>query len=173
ANPNSQSVTISFYFTDASGQNFGSSTMILDGNRQMAAFLDEQPFLSSGGSPRPLAEARTFTFSASQPVAAIALRGFVNERGDFLMTTLPVADTSRLTSEATIIPHFAEGGGWATQVVLVNPGDASTTGTLRFFDQSGAQKETQPYAIAARSSTTVRRSSTDTAIRVGSIHVTP
>ena len=172
-NPNSEAVTLSFYFTDAQGQNFGGGTTVLEANRQTAAFLDEQPFSTAKSLERPISAAKTFTFSASQPVAAIALRGFVNERGEFLMTTLPVADTSRLTSEATIIPHFAEGGGWATQVVLVNPGDASTTGTLRFFDQSGAQKETQPYAIAARSSTTVRRSSTDTAIRVGSIHVTP
>jgi len=173
ANPNSNAVNLSFYFTDAQGQNFGGSTAILEANQQTAAFLDEQPFSSTNPLEHPISTAKTFTFSASQPVAAIALRGFVNERGEFLMTTLPVADTSRMTTGTTVIPHFAEGGGWTTQVVLLNPSDTNTTGALQFFDQSGATTETQTYAIAARSSINVRRSSTETAIRVGSIHVTP
>jgi hypothetical protein len=173
ANPNSNAVNLSFYFTDAQGHNFGRGMAILEANQQAAAFLDEQPFSTTNLLERPISMAKTFTFSASQPVAAIALRGFVNERGEFLMTTLPVADTSRTTSETTVIPHFAEGGGWTTQVVLVNSSDTDTTGTLQFFGQSGATTETQTYAIAARSSVNIRRSSTGTAIRVGSIHVIP
>ena len=137
--------------------------MTLDGNQQIAAFLDELQ--------RPIAEARTFTFSAAQPVAAIALRGFLNERGDFLMTTLPVADLSRVDSAMVVIPHFAEGGGWTTQIALVNSSDAAMTGTLVFFGQSGSQLETRTYTIAARSSTIVRRSSADVLVRVGSIRV--
>ncbi|PYR96495.1 MAG: hypothetical protein DMG12_26125, partial [Acidobacteria bacterium] len=43
-NPNSEAVTLSFYFTDAQGQNFGGGTTVLEANRQTAAFLDEQPF---------------------------------------------------------------------------------------------------------------------------------
>jgi len=172
ANPNSQSVSISFYFTDASGQNFGIGTMTLDAHQQTAAFLDEQPFYLSSLFQRPASDGRTFTFSASQPVAAIALRGFVNERSEFLMTTLPIADLSRATPDTVVVPHFAEGGGWATQLALVNPSDQNMAGTIQFFDQSGNSLQTQSYDIAARSSIVIRRNSSDATIRVGSIHIT-
>ena len=44
----------------------------------------------------------TFTFTDDLPVTVIALRGFVNERSEFLMTTVLVApaSTSRLPSVA-------------------------------------------------------------------------
>jgi hypothetical protein len=173
ANPNSQSVTISFYFTDGAGQNFGAGSFVLDANRQVAAFLNEQPFVGTALSPSALSNAQTFTFSASQPAAAIALRGYVNERSDFLMTTLPIADLSRSTTSEVVIPHFAEGGGWTTEIALLNPSDAGVAGALAFFDQGGTRIESQPYSIAARSAILIRRTLNDAAIRVGSIHVTP
>src|SRR5205807_4391546 len=57
ANPNSQPATISFYFTGASG-NFHGSTTIVPANGQIAAFLDQLPF--EGGSSL----SGTFSFSA-------------------------------------------------------------------------------------------------------------
>ena len=63
----------------------------------------------------------TFTFTADLPVAVIALRGFVNERSEFLMTTLPVAPLTAGPADTVYFPHFAAGGGWTTQVILVNP----------------------------------------------------
>ena len=67
-NPNSQAGTISFFFTDELGANFGASSTTIPANRQIARFLDESPF--SGGSTI----VGTFTFTASLPVAATALR---------------------------------------------------------------------------------------------------
>src|SRR4029078_222717 len=106
-----QDVAVSFYFTDAQGQDFGAGSTSIPANQQIAAFLDEQPF--RGAAQDAITAAKTFTFHASQPLSVAALRGFTNERGEFLMTTLPVADLSSLTSEPVIIPHFAEGGGWS------------------------------------------------------------
>lgn len=83
ANPNNQPVTIAFYRVKASPR-FPLA--------QVAKFLDQPPFNA------PAASSGTFTFSSSSPVAVIALRGFTNERGEFLITTLPVAD---LTNPAT------------------------------------------------------------------------
>src|SRR5262249_23612150 len=150
---------------------FGNSNMVVGPNGQVAAFLNEQPF--SGASAIPFANAQTFTFSASQPVAAIALRGFINERGDFLMTTLPIADLSLSTSSEVVIPHFAEGGGWTTEIALLNPSDANIAGTLSAYDPGGARIDSQAYSIAARSSILISRTLNSPAIRVGSIHVTP
>ena len=57
ANPNNQSVTISFYFTDKNGVNFDTGTTILRANQQIAAFLDEPPFNGD-------ATAESFTFTS-------------------------------------------------------------------------------------------------------------
>ena len=157
ANPNPQPVTISFFFTDELGINFGSDSTTIQANGQIARFLDEVPF--SGGSTI----VGTFTFSATLPVAATALRGFTNERFDFLITTLPVANLSSITTGDIVFPHFADGGGWTTQVVLVNPTDLALQGSISFSDRittSGlpnsifipSQLNTFTYSLPPRSS---------------------
>ncbi len=133
ANPNNQPAKLSFYFSDANGNNSGVGTTTIGANERIASFLNEAPF--NGGNSLH----GSLTFTSSVPVAAIALRGFLNERGEFLMTTLPVIDLgSTLSQAAVIIPHFADGSGWTTQLVLTNPGDDLLTGAIEFRDRSGA-----------------------------------
>ena len=132
ANPGSVPATVSFYFTGANG-NFGSGNVVIPANEQIAAFLDQAPFHGL----KPLTG--SFTFSSSSRVAAVALRGFTNERGEFLMTTLPVANLSvpAAVGSIQIFPQFADGGGWRTEIALVNPTDSELAGTILFKDQSG------------------------------------
>jgi hypothetical protein len=69
----------------------------------------------------------------------VALRGFTNERGEFLITTLPVRDLSLTTFPGpAVLPHFADGGGWTTDLLLVNATDSPQNGTIHFVNQSGA-----------------------------------
>jgi hypothetical protein len=177
ANPNSQAATITFNFTDVSGQTFGSGTTTIPANSQIAAFLNQAPF-NGGNSVQG-----TFSFSSSVPIAAIALRGFTNERSEFLITATPVTDlaTSVPTGETIIFPHFAEGGGWTTQVVLVNPTDTALSGNLQFVNPSGAAATltvdgqsgtTFPYTIAPRSARRFQSSGLG-ATQSGSARVTP
>ena len=84
ANPNAAAVTISFYFTDASGTNLNSGSTTIEANGQIAAFLNETLFSS------PSTFQGTFTVNASAPISLVALRGLTNERSEFLITTLPV-----------------------------------------------------------------------------------
>jgi hypothetical protein len=129
-NPNDQPATISFFFTDSNGTDSGQGSMTLPANSQIARFLDEPPFSASA----PLRG--TFTFRSSTPVAAIVLRGFTNERSEFLMTTLPVTDLNASAQNQPIVfPHYADGGGWTTQIILVNPTDFPMNGTMQFFGQ--------------------------------------
>ena len=69
--------------------------------------------------------------------AVIALRGLTNERSEFLITTLPVAELSAAMGRTVVFPHFADGGGWTTQLILVNPTDSTLTGTFYYYVQSG------------------------------------
>src|SRR5262245_51984285 len=114
ANPNAQAAQISFFYTDLAGRDFGNGSTTIPAYGQIAAFLNESPF-NSGNSVEG-----TFTFSSNVPVAVIALRGFTNERGEFLVTTLPIASLAA-SSAQILFPHFANGTGWTTQVVLINP----------------------------------------------------
>ncbi len=131
ANPSPQTATITFYFTDSSGNSTTSRTMTLGPNGQTAKFLSQDPF--NGTSPFR----GSFTFSSSVPVSVIALRGLSNQRGDFLITALPVADLNTSITDSLIFPHYADGGGWTTQIVLVNPSNQSIAGTIRFSNPVG------------------------------------
>ena len=182
ANPNDVPATISFYFTDTSGTRFAPGSFELGAHQQTAKFLDQEPF-NSGSSVLG-----TFTFTASVPVAVVALRGFTNEDGEFLMTTLPVAPLSSTSSDTVYFPHFADGSGWATQIVLVNPTDRTITGTVGFLGQGsdtapaapvvltlddGQTRSSFDYSIPPRSAQRFTTSNPAGRVAVGSVRVTP
>ena len=130
----------------------------------------------------------TFTFTADLPVAVIALRGFVNERSEFLMTTLPVAPLAVPTTGTVYFPHFADGGGWTTQVILVNPTHAPISGSVQFFGPGSETEAAAPatltladgrsgstfsYAIPPRSAARLRASNPAGPLQVGSVRAVP
>ena len=84
-------------------------------NSQISAFWDQAPLVSEA---RDLSGVRTFTFTSSVPVGVTALRGYTNERGEFLITTLPVVplDTAKASMPFSlyVFPQLADGGGYTT-----------------------------------------------------------
>ena len=182
ANPNDETATIDFYFTDTDGSSFSDGTFQLEAHQQTAKFLDQPPFNS--GSP----VRGTFTFESSVPIAAVALRGFTNEADEFLITTLPVAPLSSASEETVYIPHFAAGGGWVTQVILVNPTDSTITGTVGFLGPGSDTVAASPvvltlddgstgsdfdYSIPPRSSQRFTTSNPSGALSTGSVRAAP
>ncbi len=181
ANPNSNPAVVSFKFRDESGADVYSGSMTIPANGQIAAFLNEAPFNG------PASFSGSFTFNSLAGLAAVALRGTVNERSDFLLTTLPIAElastvcTASLPStcvttgapSARVFPHFADGGGWATQILLVNPSDAAISGTLRFADPSGLLISTMDYSIGAQSARRLTTGGTAATVRVGTVTIVP
>jgi len=174
ANPYDEPASVSFFFTGPNG-NFGKGVTTIPANGQIAAFLSQPPFngVSVSGS---------FTFNSTVPVAVVSLRGFTNERGEFLITTLPVSDLSVPAQTGDLVfPHFAAGGGWRTKIVLVNPSDGTLTGTVRFLTPSGGtavvlvngeSNSTVQYSIPPRTSRTLQVG-VAAATAVGSVRVTP
>jgi sugar lactone lactonase YvrE len=176
ANPNPEPAVVSFFFTDSTG-NFGSGSITVAANGQIAKFLNEPPFNA------PSSLSGTLTFNSSIPVAVVALRGLTNERSEFLITTLPVADLRASTQTGTIVfPNFADGGGWTTQIVLVNSTDSVLNGSIQFVDQSGQPASVTvnglsstnfTYSLIARTSQTFQTSDIDAATVSGSVRVIP
>jgi hypothetical protein len=102
----------------------------------------------------------------------IALRGLVNQRSEFLMTTLPVTDLSSLKS-AVSFPQFAIGGGWTSNIGLVNPTNAAQKGQISFLLDDGTVSTTMPYTIAPRSSFTLNVGGNDLPVRTGQVRILP
>ena len=182
ANPNDETATVSFTLTDQAGVQIGSGIFSIGANAQISKFLDEAPF----NAPRPMIG--TFSYTSSIPVATVALRGLTNARSEYLITTLPVASLSSITYEEVVLPHFVDGSGWTTQIVLVNPTDREIGGSVRFFGQ-GRGSAAAPrvplmlddgrigsefsYAIAPRSSRRLRTTNPAGVLHVGSVRVVP
>ena len=182
ANPNEVPATIRFHVTDSDGVDSGHDSFQLGAGEQTARLLDWEPFHISG----PFVG--TFTFTSSAPVAVIALRGLTNEDNEWLMTTLPVAPLSATASDTVYFPHFADGGGWATELVLVNPTDLTITGTVGFLGpgsdttagapvvltlDDGAAGSEFDYTITPRSFQRFTTSNRLGELKSGSVRATP
>ena len=87
-----------------------------------------------------------------------------------------------------MFPHFADGGGWTTQVILVNPGDQVLTGSLQFFSQGSSTAPGEAvtiatadsgsassftYSIPAHSSFRLQTTGASSSVNVGSVRVAP
>ena len=181
ANPNSFPATITFNFTDSAGTDFGSGTITIAAGGQIAKFLNQDPF-NSGDIVNG-----TFTFNSDVPISVVALRGFINERGDLLITTLPVAPLGTTSTATGLFPHFAAGGGWITQLILVNPTDGILTGRVEFFSQGsdmvpgapatvtidGVAASSFAYSIPGRSSRRFVPSGASMVTTSGSVRIVP
>jgi virginiamycin B lyase len=144
ANANSRAASVSFYFTDAAGRDFNSGSITIPANEMIARFLDEPPF-----NVQSLTNA-TLTFSSDIAIGAIELRGYANERSEFLMTTLPVVEPAARPSSSLIFPQFAVGGGWSTDILLLNPGENTLTGSVS-LRSSGMPFSNFDYTIPPKS----------------------
>lgn len=164
ANPNDRPVTLSYYFTDTDGRDFNPGTTTIPANGQIAQFLNEPPFNAANSV------IGTLTFSANLDVGAVALRSYTNERSEFLITTFPVIELRPRPETALVFPHFAEGGGWSTELLLVNPSETTLNGTAS-FRTPGRPATTFNYSISPRCSQRIRRESTTETIRTGSVRI--
>jgi hypothetical protein len=54
----------------------------------------------------------------------------INARGDFLVTMFPVADTNQSQPFSLIFPQIANGAGYKTEIILLNPGGTTTPVTV-------------------------------------------
>jgi hypothetical protein len=77
---------------------------------------------------------------SSEPISITALRLTVNQRGDLLLTTTPVADlTLSANSEPLNYPQFAVGAGYTAGIILMNTSDVLETGTVNLSRDDGSR----------------------------------
>jgi hypothetical protein len=133
SNPASTPVTVTLELRRLDGSATGlTATIQIPANGQVSRFIYQIPALASLQLPFQ----GVLRITSPTPVSVAGLRGRLNERREFLITTTPPADEAApATNAALFFPHFAEGGGYTTQFTLFS---SSTSGVLRFVGQSGS-----------------------------------
>jgi hypothetical protein len=145
-NTSANPASISFTLMDLQGRTAGNGALSLPANGQTALFVSEIPGLAS----IPAGFQGILQIAASEAVSLVGLRGRYNERGDFLITTIPGTDESASMPAEQIFPHLVDGGGYTTQVILHTTGRGSPFGSspqvgiLRFINQSGEAAPVNP-----------------------------
>jgi hypothetical protein len=81
-----------------------------------------------------------------------------------------------------VFPHFADGAGWTSQIMLVNPTDRVISGVLRFADAAGQPSaidvngqngNTFSYSIAPKAARQFVTSGSPAAVRSGPVWIVP
>ncbi len=141
-NPGLVQVDLNFSARDINGALVASGTVRIPANGQVVGFLTEAPFSI------PVLDTGTLTFAASAPVAALVIRVLSNERHEALMTAIPVLDlASPPASLPPALPYFVDGGGWNTQMILINPTDLPVSGALRLSDMGSSLAPPNPVIV--------------------------
>ena len=186
ANPNGRPADIDFYVTDSGGNRVAEGSFTLEPYQHMAGFLNEEPFDVEN-------VVGTFTFSVSPPGARVAVMAFwelTNAPGECLVAALPVlplfAPPSPFSGASTapvVLPHIADGDGWSTDVILVNPTREPIAGRLEFLEPDatplavrladGRMGTIFEYAIAPHSAQRFRASNPFGSLVSGSARATP
>ena len=182
ANPNTRQAEISFYFTDDNGKDFGLPELC-SWQQTVRPRLFSTNRLSKGEHRFPKEHLPSRQMCRSAPVH---FTGRLNERSEFLITTLPVIPLSAVTG-SQVLPYFADGGGMDHSNSVVNPSDSPMNGTVQFFDPgstsaagaatnvsiNGQTGTSFPYAIPARSSRRLGTSGEGSTTKTGSVRVVP
>ncbi len=108
----------------------GQTSIKLGANGHRAAFVGQ---LISG---LPDGFTGVLDISSQTSFVALTLRSLVNERGDFLLTTFPIADVNQSAPTPIIFPHIAAGGGYNTQFILLSAAGAANA-TVNFYGDAG------------------------------------
>jgi hypothetical protein len=137
ANPSANPAVVNFEVTNLDGQSVGLTGSITIGPaRQVSLFVNEIPGLQS--VPLQFRGVLRIT-SPSGGLAITGLRGRINERGEFLITTTPPLSEADLPSTGElIVPHLVDSGGYTTQLILYGAyAGQNSAGLIQFFAQTG------------------------------------
>lgn len=132
ANPGIECANIWLRLFDSEGSPVAGRRLILWPGEHMARFLPE----IFTGTEAPFRG--TLQVTSDVPLGMLTLRGSTNQKGELVLTTLPArSETDAEIRESLILPQLADGGGYRTECLLVNPADVPLTGRLQFLRADG------------------------------------
>ncbi len=141
SNPGGLDARLTFEARDEQGFMVASTTIFIPPRRQISRFVSE---IFAGHANFPDELIGSLTLTSNRHVAIVAIRF----RGD-TFSTLPITDVSTSIpvpspfsdvggEEAVILPHFATGGGWSSEIVLTNLSGGFVIVRLDLFAPDGS-----------------------------------
>ena len=126
-NGNDEDVTVDIYFTLLFGEADVSGSFTIPAHTQISGILTGAPFNI------PPDRIGTLTYDAALPLSVIAL--LVNGSGtaEPVNVHMPIANLSLVNHSPVVVPQVVDGGGWSTNMHLVNAGDNGISGEIRYF----------------------------------------
>lgn len=76
--------------------------------------------------------------SSNMPVAVLVLRLTTNQRSETIVSTLPAVTLNNFPSSPLLIPQIVSGGGYQTQLILLNTSSSQGMIHIDFLDDNGA-----------------------------------
>ena len=154
-NPNSAPANVTMTLRNETGGAIGApKTILVAAGHQTAQFITSL-FGDRPDVPRDLTG--TLSVTSTLPVAIAGLRF----RGSNF-STLPITNLSPAAAAGVVLPHFAAGGGWATELVIVNTSTQQVNARVDFFKQDGT-------AMTVRLNGESKTSFTDLTIPAGGV----
>ena len=169
ANPNSEQVVINFSYADAAGKPLYTSQLLLPPGDKSSTFIDESPLRPQSTD---LSRIQSFSFAASAPVAAAAVRILTNERKDFVMTSIPIANLDQAESPLTF-PFYADGAGWQSEIQLVNTTSSTLYGNVQLFPSLKSSGPDFTYAIPPNATVALHTPGLASQTATGWVQITP
>jgi hypothetical protein len=127
----SLSLTLTAYQTNGTSA-IGTANATLNANGHAAHFAGQFVSGVPGGFSGVL------DIASPAPFVALTLRSLLNARGEFLLTTFPIADATQPAPQPIVFPQIADGGGYVTQVILLSPAGAAAANVSFFGDNGNA-----------------------------------
>jgi hypothetical protein len=152
-NANATAANLTLRLRDGNGAPLAQGVLRLAPSEHIAKFLDQltPDFVLPAGFAENGFGALEIT--SDQPVSILALRLTINERGDLLLTSTPIADLSRPAPTGTFsFPQITDGGGYRTTLIFMNTSAITETGAVRFYGNNGAALPVRMTGAAAADS---------------------
>ncbi len=139
ANPDVVSGQLTLTLTNDIGVIVTIKTIIISSRQQISTFVSQL----FADRPVPAEFTGTLAISSSIPVAVVALRfrgpAFTVETPSGLSSPTPVPQIipGVGSNDSFIFPNFVVGGGWSSQIVVINTGSTPTSVRVDLFSSGG------------------------------------
>jgi hypothetical protein len=142
-NNNSATANVTYTLRDVTGRILATGSGTIDVGKHFSCFINQMMDVAADFIlPEDFQTAiqfGTLDIASNLPLSVLALRGTTNQRGQFIITTTPVADLTQSPGNGSAyFAQFADGGGYTTSLILINTSDSTETGALQIMDNDGA-----------------------------------
>jgi hypothetical protein len=122
---------------DLNGNPIGlTSSIQIPASGQLTRFVKEIPGFET--VPFPFRGILRVTSNVVEGVAVAGLRSHLNERSEFLITSVLPTVVGTPTNQSVFLPHIVEGGGYSTEIVLINAQTAAaSSGSVTSLSNTG------------------------------------